>query len=603
MSTICHDARRLGLALAAIALVGCGDQAAISSPETLPRAALTANVARVIVRPPKDTINAIGFTAQLTAEARNASGALITGVTFAWSSANPAIAKVDQTGKVTTTGVGSVNIIASAGGRADTSAILSRQIVATVTVSPPSAYVGYGAKLQLTATARDSAGVVKPNASFTWSSSNAQVATVTSSGLVTGVSAGTATIRARTPNGRVGTAKITVGNVAPPPGGTTGVWKLVHAGSNHACGITSTGSAQCWGQGGSGQLGVGIVTGSATPLKVAGGHSFTTLWAGDRSNCAVTTAGAAWCWGMDFFGSAGNGRDPGNFCHPHPDEACDNGPEHLVPVRVLGTQTWTQVTSGFHHSCGITAANEAWCWGANPNGPLGTSATTGLTGLCTDFVTWFPCSDAPVRVVGGHAFKQIAAGFWHTCGVTTAGKAYCWGTNIKGQLGDGTNTERRTPSPVAGNLTFASVSAMFEHTCGVTTTGEGYCWGANQFGRLGDGTEDHANVPRRVLNVPPLKEITAGGYHSCAVSTTNAAYCWGWNNFGYLGNGNTTMSLTAVPVSGGHAWRMVEAGYQFTCGVTTAGDAYCWGFNGSGELGDGTFTHRFVPTRVRAPQP
>jgi alpha-tubulin suppressor-like RCC1 family protein len=588
-------------ALSTFSLAGCGsDRPLAPLPPAGPNAAtITATIASVTVTPASDTINAIGFIAPFKAVARDAAGNVLTGVTFAWSSVNPARATVNQSGLVTSTGRGWVRIIATAGGKADTSEVWSRQIVATVSVSPNTGTLSVGGTLQLTATAKDSNNVVAPKAAFSWSSSNAAVATVSAAGLVTGIAGGTATIRA-TSSGKVATAAISVSGSG---GSSGGLWKLVHAGTNHSCGITNAGSTQCWGSGVYGQLGIGQPGGSATPVKVLGGHVFTTLWAGDRTNCAITPAGAAWCWGLDYFGSAGNGRDPGNHCHPHPDEFCDNGPEQHVPVRVVGSQTWAQVTSGFHHSCGLTTAGEAWCWGGNANGQLGTSAFAGLTGRCTDFVSFFPCSDAPVRVVGGLAFKQIAAGFWHTCGVTTAGKAYCWGANPAGQLGDGTSVERRVPTPVSGNLVFVAVSALFEHTCGVTTSGEAWCWGQGQLGRLGDGTHNLSRVPRKVLNLPPVKSVTAGGYHSCALSTTNTAYCWGWNNFGYIGDGTAALRLTAVPVTGGHTWRMIEAGYQFTCGVTVGGDARCWGYNGNGELGDGTTTDRFVPTRVAPPQP
>ncbi len=587
-------------ALSILSLSGCGTDRTISPFPSAPQAAVVAaTIASVTVTPASDTINAIGFTAPFKAVARDASGNVVTGVTVSWSSVNAARVTVNQSGLVTSTGRGWVRIIAAAGGKADTSEVWSRQIVASTSVSPATGTMPVAGTVQLAATAKDSNNVVAPKATFAWSSSNTAVAVVNSGGLVTGVAAGTATIRA-TSSGKGANAAITVSGA----GSSGGVWKLVHAGTNHSCGITSAGSTQCWGSGVYGQLGIGQPGGSATPVKVLGGHVFTTLWAGDRTNCAIKPSGAAWCWGIDYFGSAGNGRDPGNHCHPYPDESCDNGPEQHVPVRVVGSQVWTQVTSGFHHSCGLTSTGQAWCWGGNANGQIGTTAFTGLTGRCTDFAFgFFHCSDAPVPVVGGLTFKQIAAGFWHTCAVTTAGKAYCWGANPSGQLGDGTNIERHVPTPVAGNLVFAAVSALFEHTCGVTISGEAWCWGQGQLGRLGDGTHNLSRVPRKVLNLPPVKSVTAGGYHSCALSTTNVAYCWGWNNFGYIGDGTTALRLTAVQVTGGHAWRMIEAGYQFTCGVTTGGDARCWGYNGNGELGDGTTTDRLVPTRVAPPQP
>ena len=85
------------------------------------------------------------------------------------------------------------------------------------------------------------------------------------------------------------------------------------------------------------------------------------------------------------------------------------------------------------------------------------------------------------------AFYQVSGGGLHTCGITTANRMYCWGTNNHGQLGDGSKTTRLKPFPVAGTLRFRQVSAGDLHTCGVTTDYRAYCWGQNS-GKLGDGT-------------------------------------------------------------------------------------------------------------------
>jgi alpha-tubulin suppressor-like RCC1 family protein len=95
-------------------------------------------------------------------------------------------------------------------------------------------------------------------------------------------------------------------------------------------------------------------------------------------------------------------------------------------------------------------------------------------------------------------FASVSAGVSHSCGVTTAGAAYCWGYNIYGALGNGTNRDSNRPVAVSGGHIFAYVDAGSFHSCGVTTAGAAYCWGYNEFGQLGNGTNTDSNVPRRV---------------------------------------------------------------------------------------------------------
>ena len=97
--------------------------------------------------------------------------------------------------------------------------------------------------------------------------------------------------------------------------------------------------------------------------------------------------------------------------------------------------------------------------------------------------------------VGRITQSGVSAGVLHSCGVTTAGAAYCWGLNDGGRLGDGTNTASNVPVAVAGGITFQSVSPGGDHSCGVTTAGTAYCWGLNDDGELADGTDPAKSVP------------------------------------------------------------------------------------------------------------
>jgi alpha-tubulin suppressor-like RCC1 family protein len=209
----------------------------------------------------------------------------------------------------------------------------------------------------------------------------------------------------------------------------------------------------------------------------------------------------------------------------------------------------------------------------------------------------------------------VSAARDHTCGVTTDNRAFCWGSNFYGQLGDGTNTRRLKPVPVAGALRFRQVSAALGHTCAVTPDYRVYCWGFNGGGALGDGTETDRLKPVAVAGGLRFRQVEGGDEHTCAVTyPDNRAYCWGYNAEGGLGNGTFQPRIRSTPtaVAGGLRFRQVSAGggkYDFesrdpfaghSCGVTTTDEAFCWGPNTVGQLGIGgtTGSKAASPTRV-----
>ena len=249
--------------------------------------------------------------------------------------------------------------------------------------------------------------------------------------------------------------------------------------------------------------------------------------------------------------------------------------------------TFTGVTVGVDHTCGVTTSKAAYCWGDNFFGQLGDGTRTARL--------------APVLVAGGLRFASIDAGSWHSCGLTATGAAYCWGYNVFGQLGDGSTTQRLTPVAVLGDLTFTAISAGYLHTCAITAGGAAYCWGDNDVDQLGDGTTVASRTsPAAVAGGLQVSVISAGWGHTCAVTSGSAAYCWGDNRFGQLGVGDgSAVSRTPRPVAvaGALSFRTVSAGDSHSCGVTTGNTAYCWGEN-TGQLGDGTHLSQTAPTPV-----
>jgi alpha-tubulin suppressor-like RCC1 family protein len=143
--------------------------------------------------------------------------------------------------------------------------------------------------------------------------------------------------------------------------------------------------------------------------------------------------------------------------------------------------------------------------------------------------------------------------------VTTNNRAYCWGFGL---LGDGNAyAQHLRPVAVTGGLSFRQVSAGAKHNCGVTTDNLAYCWGDNSSGQLGDGTQTERREQVRVAGGRKFSAIDAGSFYTCGLSYPDKrAYCWGANNNGQLGNGTVTARLTPVAVVGDRAFRQVGAG-------------------------------------------
>lgn len=296
----------------------------------------------------------------------------------------------------------------------------------------------------------------------------------------------------------------------------------VSAGQGHACGVTGAGIAYCWGGNLFGELGDGTTTIRATPVPVAGGLTFARVIAKFLGTCGLTTGGAAHCWGANFYGALGDSSTT----------------QRSAPVAVKGGLLFVDLTLGRDHACGLTGGGAAYCWGSNSDGELGDSSTS--------LVRY-----TPVAVVGGVTFSSLTAGWGHTCGLTSGGSAYCWGYNLSGQLGDGSATSRSSPSLVSGGHTFTSLTAGMFHTCGVTTGGASHCWGNNSQGALGDGSTIDRNTPVAVTGGLIFVSLTAGWNTTCGRTSGGAAYCWGDHGNGALGDGSgitrTAPSAVADP--------------------------------------------------------
>ncbi len=175
-----------------------------------------------------------------------------------------------------------------------------------------------------------------------------------------------------------------------------------------------------------------------------------------------------------------------------------------------GCRMLSMGSAGESFTCGLTESGLPWCWGLNNTQQVGHMALTNGQTL------------VPLDVTSAVPLQQISSGKSHTCGVDMAGMVYCWGDNLKHQLGTQYTSSFNTISVTT--IPYLQVAAGREHTCGVTGANQVRCWGDNAFGQLGYGVATgDSYTPVAVALAEPFVHVTSGAFHSCALSQTGAA--------------------------------------------------------------------------------
>jgi alpha-tubulin suppressor-like RCC1 family protein len=363
----------------------------------------------------------------------------------------------------------------------------------------------------------------------------------------------------------------------------------VVGGDSHTCARTTDGALLCWGDNRFGQLGTGDREPRSGPVTAAlAGESVTRVYlpagsgdiTADRAvyTCAVTTTTALICWGDNRAGQLGIGKT-----EPQP-----------KPVAVSGLGSGVaRAAAGGGHACAQTSDGALFCWGSNTNGQLGTGdLAQRLEPTRVDTTKLASSVDA------------VACGGSYTCARSDE-RIYCWGANEHGQLGIGSPAGASTPTELAvlgSDVTRLSTGA--NHACAFTAEGQAWCWGSNVFGQLGTSDTKARNRPTEAdsSELGKVSWISAGGQHTCAIASPDSTlWCWGDNRFGQLGTGDTKPRFAPAQVLAlGDQVSDVYSGGSHTCAKKADGSVWCWGNNQYRQVGADVGAQTTEPVRVFA---
>ena len=122
--------------------------------------------------------------------------------------------------------------------------------------------------------------------------------------------------------------------------------------------------------------------------------------------------------------------------------------------------------------------------------------------------------------------------------------------NLRGEVGDGTTSVQQKPTEVKGDLLWRQLAPGLFHTCGVTTDFKLYCWGDNSVGQIGAYGERFSRVPVQVGTDDDWESIDAGDFFTCARKMDSSLWCWGYDAEGQVGGGTAwrpTMEAAPLP--------------------------------------------------------
>ena len=243
------------------------------------------------------------------------------------------------------------------------------------------------------------------------------------------------------------------------------------------------------------------------------------------------------------------------------------------------------------------SAGTLWTWGIDANGALGqgTHETT---------------KSVPTQVGSDEDWVVTASGVGAaTNAIKSDGTLWTWGTQVHGQLGDGTaigsGYNRSSPAQVGAATNWGSLAddqrmtiGCYKHTAAVRQDGTLWTWGNGGEGRLGHGNTTTLSVVTQVGSLTNWQHVVCGIESTYAIKSDGTLWGWGTNSNGQLGQGDTTNRSSPVQLGSATNWTQVASGYYHTLAINSSGQLWVCGHGGEGRLGTGNTTGLSSLTQV-----
>ena len=238
-----------------------------------------------------------------------------------------------------------------------------------------------------------------------------------------------------------------------------------------------------------------------------------------------------WAWGLNAQNQLGDGTSES---------------KHTPTQESTGATNWSAIAAGYYHTVGLKSDGTLWFWGRNYSGQLG----DGITGN-------FAYKNTPTQEsTGATDWSAIApGGMSHTVALKSNGTLWAWGNNQVGQLGDGTTTNKATPTQIGSDTNWSAVATGYEHTVGLKSDGTLWGWDLNEDGPLGDGTTADKTTPtQESTGATNWSAIAAGEDHTVGLKSDGTLWAWGKNKYGQLGDGTNADRNTPTQIGSGTVW-------------------------------------------------